>query len=71
MNKKLTWDAENMETVAIETANDREMRYIYAMAVALLHILDWIRRNDERSPVTDNSRTDNVDKRQMTWEDYK
>lgn len=37
-----------MEQVAIETANKRELRYIYALAVAMLHIIEWIARNERR-----------------------
>lgn len=48
MTKKLTRDAENMEQIAIETANKRELKYVYALAVATLHILEWIERNERR-----------------------
>lgn len=53
MNRKLIHDALNMETVCEETANRREMRYIYAIAVAVLHILEWIERkerNEQQRP---------------------
>lgn len=37
-----------MEQIAIETANDRDLKYVYALAVAVLHILEWIVKNEGR-----------------------
>lgn len=45
MTKKLEQDAERIEDICIETAD--RYKYIYWLAVAVLHILEWIRRQDE------------------------
>lgn len=47
--KAIDWHKNNMDIIAEETANKREYKYIYAISAALIYILNWIRRHDERS----------------------
>ena len=44
---KLDWHKNNIDTVIEETANDRRYRHIYAIAVAVGYILEWIRRQEK------------------------
>lgn len=46
ISKKLTQDAWNVEEVCERTANKPDKIYIYALAVAVLHILQWIERRE-------------------------
>lgn len=46
MTKKLQTDYNRIEDICIETANRRELRYIYYLAVAVLHIFEWIERKE-------------------------
>lgn len=46
MTKKLQTDFNIVEDICIETANRRELRYIYYLAVAIYHILEWIERRE-------------------------
>ena len=46
MTKKLQTDYNRVEDICIETANRRELRYIYYLAVAVLHIFEWIERKE-------------------------
>ena len=48
MNRRaLNWHKENMEIICSETANKRDSMYIYALAVAVGFILDWINKADK------------------------
>lgn len=42
---RLSWNKNNIDTVVEETANNRDKKYIYAIAVAVQYILEWIKRN--------------------------
>ena len=49
MNKTLTKDAENMMEIMDKTVYRCDIwqdRFIYHMAKAIYHILDWIRRKE-------------------------
>ena len=47
MSKKLNWDKKNMDVICERTANKRETAYIWAIAVAIGHILEWIKRQED------------------------
>ena len=48
MNKVLSWHKNNIDTVVEETANNREYKYIYAMALAIQYILDRMNKQEEK-----------------------
>ena len=48
MNRKLQTDYNIVEDICIETANIRELRYIYYLAVAVYHILEYIERKERK-----------------------
>lgn len=47
MKERLAKDAQRIEDILIETAD--RYKYIYWLALAVWDVLDWIRRQDERS----------------------
>lgn len=46
--KEIDWHKNNMDIITEECANDREYRYINALAWAMIYVLKRIRRMDER-----------------------
>lgn len=49
MSSQLTRDAEEISRIMEETVNKQPK--LYAMAVIIWHILNWIRRHDENKTV--------------------
>lgn len=45
--KAINWHKNNMDIIAEETVSDPKFKYIYAISVALIYILDWIRKNEK------------------------
>ena len=46
--KELSWHKNNMDIIAEETANNREMSYFHAIAVAMIYILKWIYKQEKQ-----------------------
>ena len=46
--KELDWHKTNMDIVCSETANDRDLRYIYAVANAVRFILEQMHKQEGR-----------------------
>ena len=61
MNKVLSWHKNNIDTVVEETANNREYKYINAMALAIQYILDRMNKQEEKikyhERITDNDQS--------------
>lgn len=61
MNKVLSWHKKNINKVVEETANNRDYKYIYAMALAIQYILDRMNKQEEKinyyERVTDNDQS--------------
>lgn len=47
MSRIRDWHGRNMDIIIDETANKRDKRYTYALAVAIKYILEWIERNEK------------------------
>jgi len=61
MNKVLSWHKKNIDKVVEETANNRDYKYTYAMALAIQYILDRMNKQEEKinyyERVTDNDQS--------------
>ena len=61
MNKVLSWHKKNIDKVVEETANNRDYKYTYAMALAIQYILDRMSKQEEKikyyERVTDNDQS--------------
>lgn len=61
MNKVLSWHKKNIDKIVDETANNRDYKYTYAMALAIQYILDRMNKQEEKinyyERVTDNDQS--------------
>lgn len=61
MNKVLSWHKKNIDKVVEKTANNRDYKYTYAMALAIQYILDRMNKQEEKinyyERVTDNDQS--------------
>lgn len=61
MNKVLSWHKKNIDKIVEETANNRNYKYTYAMALAIQYILDRMNKQEEKinyyERVTDNDQS--------------
>ena len=61
MNKVLSWHKKNIDKIVEETANNRDYKYTYAMALAIQYILDRMNKQEEKinyyERVTDNDQS--------------